>query len=128
MFEAKEFTEAFKTVCEVMRQGAASHPADEWRSLPHEFHVGRAIEHLRQWQADDQQQNHLSHGPRGCWQYLAHYANSLRMPLRCDQQGMGYTTLTTGRLDQPDSQTWKFTVRCRSFAGCANATPYLSAP
>jgi hypothetical protein len=61
MFEPKEFTKAFEIVCEVMQQGAASHPRDEWRSLPFEFHVGRAIEHLRQWQEGDQQQDHLSH-------------------------------------------------------------------
>ena len=61
MFEAKEFTDAFQIVIEVMRQGAASHPRDEWRSLPHEFHVGRAIEHLRLWQQGDLQQDHLSH-------------------------------------------------------------------
>jgi hypothetical protein len=61
MFEAKEFTEAFEIVVEVIRQGAASHPLEEWRSLPFEYHVGHAIEHLRQWQEGDGRQDHLSH-------------------------------------------------------------------
>jgi hypothetical protein len=61
MFEAKEFTEALMVCCEVMKHGAASHPMDEWRSLPFEYHVGRTIEHLRLWSQGDQQQDHLSH-------------------------------------------------------------------
>jgi dATP/dGTP diphosphohydrolase len=61
MFNPNEFAEAIEIVTEVMRHGAASHPDDEWRTLPFEFHVARAIEHLRQWQARDQSQDHLSH-------------------------------------------------------------------
>jgi dATP/dGTP diphosphohydrolase, N-terminal len=61
MFAAKGFTEVLTICCEVIRQGAASHPLDEWRSLPFEFHVARAIEHLRQWHEGEQSQDHLSH-------------------------------------------------------------------
>jgi hypothetical protein len=61
MFELRQFTRAIETVAQVMKDGAVSHPTDDWNSRPFEYHVARAIEHLHLWSEGDQQQDHLSH-------------------------------------------------------------------
>ena len=55
------FTEAMEVVADVMRHGAASHPDNEWLKRPVEYHITRAMEHLRLWQDGDQLQDHISH-------------------------------------------------------------------
>ena len=55
------FAEAIEIVAEVMRQGAASHPDNDWLSRAPEHHIRRAQEHLRLWQEGDQLQDHISH-------------------------------------------------------------------
>jgi hypothetical protein len=55
------FAKALKVVTDVMRDGAASHPDNDWIGLPPEYHIGRAEEHLRLLREGDQQQDHLSH-------------------------------------------------------------------
>jgi dATP/dGTP diphosphohydrolase len=61
MFDANEFKRAFETIIEVMRQGERNHLPDEWKSYPPGYHVSRAAEHLRLWQAGDTREDHLSH-------------------------------------------------------------------
>jgi hypothetical protein len=55
------FTEALKIVARVMRDGAATHPDNDWIRRSPEYHLGRAEEHLRLWHDGDQLQDHVSH-------------------------------------------------------------------
>ena len=57
----ESFTEAIEMVGEVMRHGAASHPDNDWLRHPPEYHIRRALEHMRLWQDGDQLQDHISH-------------------------------------------------------------------
>jgi dATP/dGTP diphosphohydrolase len=61
MFNPNEFKRAIETVITVMRDGERNHLPDEWKAYPPEYHVSRAAAHLRQWQAGDMQEDHLSH-------------------------------------------------------------------
>jgi hypothetical protein len=55
------FAEALEIVAEVMRHGAASHPDNDWLRRTPEYHISRAIEHLRLWQEGGQSQDYVSH-------------------------------------------------------------------
>ena len=55
------FTRALEAVAGVMRDGAATHPDNDWVGRAPEYHVGRAEEHLRLLREGDQRQDHLSH-------------------------------------------------------------------
>ncbi len=55
------FTKALEIVAAVMRDGAATHPDNDWVRRSPEYHLGRAEEHLRLLRDRDQLQNHLSH-------------------------------------------------------------------
>ncbi len=55
------FVKALEVVTDVMREGAASHPDNDWIGRSPEYHIGRAEEHLRRWREGDQQEDHLSH-------------------------------------------------------------------
>ena len=55
------FTKALDVVTTVMRDGAATHPNNDWIGRTPEYHVDRAEEHLRLLHAGDQQQDHLAH-------------------------------------------------------------------
>lgn len=55
------FNKAFETVASVMRDGAVSHPDNDWIRRTPEYHLGRAEEHLRLLREGDQRQDHLSH-------------------------------------------------------------------
>jgi hypothetical protein len=55
------FTQALEVVTGIMRDGAASHPDNEWIGRTPEYHVNRAEDHLRLLRENDQQQNHLAH-------------------------------------------------------------------
>ncbi len=47
MFEMREFTHALEVIAEVMRQGARTHPDNDWIARPFEYHIARAEDHLR---------------------------------------------------------------------------------
>jgi len=55
------FTKALAAVAGVMRDGAQSHPDDDWVGRTPEYHIGRAEAHLRLLHEGDQRQDHLSH-------------------------------------------------------------------
>ncbi|MBV8358022.1 MAG: hypothetical protein JO189_08815 [Deltaproteobacteria bacterium] len=57
----ESFTKALEVVAQVMRDGTATHPDDDWVRYSFEYHLGRAEEHLRFWRAGDQSEDHLSH-------------------------------------------------------------------
>ena len=57
----ESFTKALETVARVMRDGAQSHPDNDWIRRTPEYHIGRAEEHLRLLREGDQRQDHLSH-------------------------------------------------------------------
>jgi hypothetical protein len=44
-----------------MREGAATHPDNDWVGRSPEYHLGHAEEHLRLWHDGDQLQDHVSH-------------------------------------------------------------------
>jgi hypothetical protein len=55
------FTKALEVVARVMREGAATHPDNDWVGRSHDYHLGRAEEHLRLWRDGDQLEDHMSH-------------------------------------------------------------------
>jgi dATP/dGTP diphosphohydrolase len=56
-----EFNKALEAIAAVMRDGARTHPDNDWIERSPEYHAGRAEEHLRLLRAGGQQQDHLSH-------------------------------------------------------------------
>jgi hypothetical protein len=57
----ESFAKALQTVAAVMRDGAVSHPDNDWVRRSPEYHISRAQEHLRLLREGDQRQDHLSH-------------------------------------------------------------------
>ena len=57
----ESFAKALEVVARVMRDGAATHPDNDWIRRSAEYHVGRAEKHLRLWRDGDQLQDHVSH-------------------------------------------------------------------
>ena len=55
------FTKALEVVAQVMRDGAATHPDNDWVRRSPEYHLGRAEEHLRLRREGDQLQDYVSH-------------------------------------------------------------------
>ena len=55
------FIKALTVVARVMREGAATHPDNDWVRHSPKYHVGRAEQHLRLWRDGDQLEDHLSH-------------------------------------------------------------------
>jgi hypothetical protein len=55
------FTKALEVIAEVMREGTATHPDNDWLGRGSEYHLGRAEEHLRLWHDGDQLEDHVSH-------------------------------------------------------------------
>jgi hypothetical protein len=55
------FAKALEIVARVMREGAATHPDNDWTRRSPEYHLGRVEEHLRLWRDGDQLQDHVSH-------------------------------------------------------------------
>lgn len=45
----------------ILAAGVESHGRDNWREIPTDIHVGRAITHLLQYQAGDKSEKHLEH-------------------------------------------------------------------
>jgi hypothetical protein len=56
-----EFAQALQVIAEVMRDGARTHPTNDWLEQTPDYHVARATEHLRLLTEGDQLQDHLSH-------------------------------------------------------------------
>ncbi len=61
MQQVKPFERALEVVAQVMRDGVATHSDNEWVTRSVEFHVGRAVEHLRLLEDGDQLEDHLAH-------------------------------------------------------------------
>jgi hypothetical protein len=57
----REFTPALKEIASLMVEGSQTHREGEWREHAPQFHIGRAIEHLRLWREGDQRQDHILH-------------------------------------------------------------------
>ena len=57
----ESFAKALEAVAEVMRDGAATHPDNDWVRRGPGYHISRAEEHLRLLREGDQLQDHLSH-------------------------------------------------------------------
>ena len=66
------FTKALEVVAQVMRDGAATHPDNDWVRRSPEYHLSRAEEHLRHWRDGDQLQDHVSHA-------VTRFANGLNL-------------------------------------------------
>jgi hypothetical protein len=56
-----EFDQALEIIAGVMRNGIAKHPDNEWTRRRPDYHVGRAVEHLRLLQDGEQLEDHLAH-------------------------------------------------------------------
>ena len=57
------FTKALEVVARVMRDGAATHPDNDWVRRSPEYHLGRAEEHLRRCRDGDQLQDPICPPP-----------------------------------------------------------------
>jgi hypothetical protein len=57
----KPFDQALKVIAGVMRNGVATHPDNDWVRRTPDYHVGRAVEHLRELRDGDQQPDHIAH-------------------------------------------------------------------
>ena len=55
------FAKALEAIAGIMRDGAASHPDNDWVGRTPDYHISRAEEHLRLLNEGDQLQDHLSH-------------------------------------------------------------------
>jgi hypothetical protein len=56
-----QFEQALQVIAGVMRDGVAKHPDNEWIRRGVDYHVGRALEHLRLLQDGEQLEDHLAH-------------------------------------------------------------------
>ena len=59
--ELVQFEQALQVIAGVMRDDVAKHPDNEWVHRGGEYHVGRAVEHLRLLQDGEQLEDHLAH-------------------------------------------------------------------
>jgi len=55
------FTKALEVIAQVMRDGVATHPDNEWVRRSIEYHLARAEEHLRLLHDGDQREDHVAH-------------------------------------------------------------------
>lgn len=55
------FAKALEAIARVMRDGAVSHPDNDWIRRSPEYHIERAEEHLRLLREGDQLQDHVAH-------------------------------------------------------------------
>jgi hypothetical protein len=56
-----EFAPAMEEIAWLMAEGSRTHREGEWREHAPQFHIGRAVEHLRLWGEGDQRQDHILH-------------------------------------------------------------------
>jgi len=59
--QLESFDQALAVVADIMRRGAATHADGEWTRRSPDYHVMRALEHLRAAEAGDQRQDHIAH-------------------------------------------------------------------
>ena len=57
----QSFDQALEVIADVMRDGVAKHPDNEWTRRSIEYHLGRAEEHLRLLRDGEQLEDHLAH-------------------------------------------------------------------
>jgi hypothetical protein len=57
----KSFTKALEAIAQVMRDGVATHPDNEWVRRSVEYHLVRAEAHLRLLRDGEQLEDHLAH-------------------------------------------------------------------
>ena len=55
------FTPALEVIGQVMRDGVATHPDNEWVRRSIDYHLARAEEHLRLLHDGDQREDHVAH-------------------------------------------------------------------
>ena len=55
------FTQALEVIAQVMRDGVATHPDNEWVRRSIDYHLARAEEHLRLLHDGDQREDHVAH-------------------------------------------------------------------
>jgi hypothetical protein len=55
------FDGAMQVIAQVMQDGVATHPDNEWVRRSADYHVQRAFEHLNALRDGDQQQDHVAH-------------------------------------------------------------------
>jgi len=55
------FTKALEAIAQVMRDGAAMHPDNDWIRRSVDYHLGRAEQHLRRLHDGSQAEDHLAH-------------------------------------------------------------------
>jgi hypothetical protein len=56
-----QFAPAMEEIASLMIAGSRTHREGEWREHAPQFHIGRAMEHLRLWNEGDQRQDHILH-------------------------------------------------------------------
>jgi len=52
---------AFDTVLQTMIDGEKTHPANEWQNVDIMEHFRHAIDHLANWELDENDEDHLAH-------------------------------------------------------------------
>ena len=55
------FKPALEVIADVMRDGVATHPDNEWVRRSIDYHLARAEEHLRLLHDGDQREDHVAH-------------------------------------------------------------------
>ena len=55
------FSKALEAIAQVMRDGMATHPDNDWVRRSVEYHLGRAEAHLRLLRDGEQLEDHLAH-------------------------------------------------------------------
>jgi hypothetical protein len=58
---ALPFTQALEVIAQVMRDGVATHPDNEWLRRSVQYHLGRAEAHLQLLREGDQREDHIAH-------------------------------------------------------------------
>jgi hypothetical protein len=52
---------ALLAIGQVMHDGARTHPFDDWNDRPVDYHIGRAVRHIRLYNEGDESEPHLRH-------------------------------------------------------------------
>ena len=60
-FCMEPFSKALEAIAQVMRDGVATHPDNEWVRRSVKYHLARAEEHLRLLRDGEQLEDHLAH-------------------------------------------------------------------
>lgn len=52
---------AYDTVIQTMQEGEKSHPNDDWQNVDIMEHFRHALDHLANWELDENDEDHLAH-------------------------------------------------------------------